>query len=142
MKTIKYYYEADKYMLVDVADGEFAQRYQQFQREEWRRDKREQAERNMSLSLNVDLGDGNELDSIIGCGDAVDVAIEKKKDAKDRRAAMARVIAKLSDKQKEVLKLLMQGKSEKEIAVLFGVSQQGISKLKMKLRKKFEEFLL
>jgi len=141
MKTIKYYYEADRYMLVDVADGEFADKYQEFQREEWRRAKKEQAERNMSLSLNADLGDGNELDSIIGCGEAIDVATQKKKDAKLKRAAMARVIAELSEKQRDVLRLLMQGVSEVDIALHFGVSKQAIHNLKKKLQKKFEEFL-
>jgi len=65
----------------------------------------------------------------------------KAEDAKSRKQAMASVIATLPERQRQVLKLLMQGKSEKEIALLFGVSQQAISKLKFKLQKKFETFL-
>ena len=42
-KTIKYYYEADRYMLVETDDEAFVAKYQEFQREEWRADKRVKA---------------------------------------------------------------------------------------------------
>jgi len=58
MTKLKYYYEADRYMLVETDDEAFVAKYQEFQREEWRADKRVKVMQEQSISLNANLGDG------------------------------------------------------------------------------------
>ena len=136
MPKFKYYYEPTKYVWVESDDAEFIAKHQDFQRAEWRRDKREQGERNTTLSLNALLDDGAQIAESEGLDEQY-IADEEQTERDGLVKVLLAVLPTLQPEQQKIVRMkFYEGKNETEIGRLLGITKQSVQdRIKVILKK-------
>ena len=147
-RKIKYYNDPDnprRYIEVD-ADEEFADKFQEFQREEWRRDKVERAERERTVSISASKyagEDDNELQDFIICPRSAEPLaglLSGEQTAADTKA-LKKGFAALSDGQRRIIALkFCQCKNDADIGRLLGITKQAVQNRVKKILDKLRKF--